>query len=221
MRVHHLDVDPAELAAPDAAAWAGLAAEQSELQGVPIDDQPSGWVRGAYAGGSVGVVPAVEVLAATAGADWLVRLSWDDATSDRAHGDQTFPDAAAIMWPLHPDAVLTTMGSPQAPVALWFWRPDLEGEADELVASGLGTVDPATPDAGRHLSARSIHDGGRWTIVFRRAASVGIADRVDLEAGGGPGRVGFAIWEGSAGERGGFKAASADWQALEPQEVTA
>lgn len=213
MKVHRPDARAGELADPLSTVWSALEAEVVELKGAPLDAQPSRYIREAYAGESVGATERVEVKIAEHGGRLFVHLAWEDAHEDRSHHENAFPDAAAVMFPLSGDARLDSMGSADQPVALWYWRPDLEDEADELVAGGLGTVEPASRNGASTLSARSDHDGHRWSVVLSRETAGG-EDHAELGQGGAS-QVAFAVWEGSVGERGGFKSTSDGWKQLE------
>ena len=197
-----------------------IEAESVVLDPVSIEVQPSRYIRGAYAGHAFGKVREVTVKVAESDGQILVWMSWADQEEDRAHKDNRFPDAAAVMFPLAGDAPIESMGSTDQPVSVWYWRPDLDAQSQELVAVGLGTVDVIEPvevgetTSGGPLAARSSYDDGRWTVVLKRGAASTAADRVDVAPSGAT-KAGFAVWEGSAGERGGFKAASPSWLELE------
>jgi len=214
MKVSYLDVATDDLADPLAVGWSTIDAETVQLDGTSIADQPSRYLRSAYTDDDVGAVHEVDVQVAESGSDLLIRLSWADENEDLAHQDRSFPDAAAAMFPLRGDAPLESMGAEDRPVALWYWRPDLDAEADELVARGLGTVEPIAPGGNDPLSARSCHSDGRWAVVLRRSAAASAADRADLTSTGTP-QMALAVWEGSAGERGGLKSTSLHWHHLD------
>ena len=80
------------------------------------------------------------VRAAHNGERLYFHLSWTDETNDKAIRDtDQFADAAAVLFPVNGDAPLQSMGSPQAPVNAWYWRPDLE-EPFSITAQGTGTT---------------------------------------------------------------------------------
>lgn len=199
---------------PAAQQWAKVAAEEFSLGSTPLHNDPSRYVRGAWAGKSVGAVRSLKVQAAHNGKNIAIRLEWSDATQDADHGDgTTFPDAAGVMFPLKNEADLETMGSKRAPVSTWYWRANLpDGEAQNLVAKGAGTVEPAQSGL---TEARARWDDGRWQVVFTRPLSVpGDGVRFSPKR---PTKVAFAIWEGSSSERAGLKSFSKAWQELEIQ----
>lgn len=209
MKVNRTDEGADTLADPLATTWSGIEAEPVPLAPAPIDNQPSNYIRTAHAGRENATVPEVRAQVAETGGELLVRLTWDDETPEREHQESAFPDAAAVMFPLRGDAPLTSMGSTDQPVALWYWRPDLASEAEELTATGLGTVERVERIEGASfITARSHHEDGRWSVVLRRVREAVAADRVDVA---GASQMAIAVWEGSAGERGGFKSASEHW----------
>ncbi len=194
MKVHRLDVPAGELADPLSDAWSGVEAEVVELGGAPLDDQPSRYIREAYAGESIGAVAEVEVRIAESAGQLLIRLAWDDADEDRSHRENAFPDASAVMFPLQADASVESMGSTEQPVGLWYWRPDLEDEASELVAKGLGSVEPVpAADRGqalRPLLARRRAVDGRVEARRRRPCTRQSRPRRRWGIAGGLRRVG-------------------------------
>jgi DMSO reductase family type II enzyme heme b subunit len=153
----------------------------------------------------------VAVRAAHNGERLYFHLAWTDDTNDAGiHDTDQFADAAAILFPVNGDAPLQSMGSPQAPVNAWYWRPDLEAPLS-VTAQGTGTT-RRTQDP--ELSASGMHDRGEWRVVIRRRLESPTADYVSIVPGV-PSKVGFALWQGANQERGGLKAASLDWEPLE------
>lgn len=217
MKVIQSGEPPERLADPADKAWQGAPAEPVPLAPAPAGAQPSPYVRAAWASAREGAPSQVEVSAArSATGDLFIRLQWDDPDEDRAHAEYRFPDAAAVMFPADADAPLADMGSPEHPVRLWYWRPDLEGECESLTATGLGTVER---NGGRGLSARSTHESGRWTVVFHQDPSAASSGAGGQSGQSGqtvpPTKVAFAVWEGAAGERAGLKSVSQSFHELE------
>ncbi len=214
MKVVKLRLANSTLLDPAAALWKKITAEQVVLGGTPLHKQPSRYVRTAWAGKSVGSVRSLKVQAAHNGKNIAIRLEWLDDSKDLDHGDgAAFPDAAGVLFPLKGEAALESMGSPEAPVNAWFWRANLpEGEAQELIAKGVGTLEPA-PKC--QTEARSRWYRGRWQVVFSRPLSVrGDAVRFSAKKAA---KVAFAIWEGASQERAGLKSFSKGWQELSIQ----
>lgn len=201
MKVIESGEPPESLEDPNGQAWQGLSGETLALGPAPTEGQPSRYIEAAYGSDAPTGASEVEVTAVkSSGGDLLLRLSWPDSDPDTAYGSRKFPDAAAVMFPAEGDAPLTQMGSPDNPVDLWYWRPDLEGECEALVATGLGTVERAEASG---LSAKSAYSDGRWSVVFRNTK------------GEIPAKAAFALWEGGAGQRGGLKSVTGSWQDLE------
>ena len=211
MKVVKLRLANSTLLDPAAAQWKKVAPEQVALGGTPLHKQPSRYVRTAWAGKAVGSVRSLKVQAAHNGKNIAIRLEWQDDSKDLDHGDgTTFPDAAGVLFPLNGEAPLESMGSPEAPVNAWYWRANLpEGEAQELIAKGAGTLEPASKS---QTEARSRWYRGRWQVVLSRPLSVrGDAVRFSTKKDA---KVAFAVWEGSSQERAGLKSFSKSWQDL-------
>jgi mono/diheme cytochrome c family protein len=87
--------------------------------------------------------------------------------------------------------------------------------AASLAAKGLGSTS-FRPKASQLVTARSAHDGGRWTVVLRRPLAAGPEGGVPLEPGARC-SVAFALWDGAARDRNGQKLVSV-WQDLTLEE---
>jgi DMSO reductase family type II enzyme heme b subunit len=81
-----------------------------------------------------------------------------------------------------------------------------------VVAEGLGTT---RATESQPILARSAYAHGVWTVVLARdlAAGAGAGETARL-AGGTSVEIGFAVWEGGNGERGGVKSYSREWRRL-------
>ncbi len=206
-----LDAATSRLLEPDEDAWRQVREETLALEPTPLSAQPSGYVRAAWKGRPHGVTPELSVAAAHNGKAVFFRLHWRDESADEAISDtDRFADAAAVLFPLRDDAPLTSMGSPDQPVNAWYWRPDLEQPLN-VTAAGLGTT-VRQPDGGLEAGAR--HAEGEWAVVISRPFAAR-GDAAAPLAPGRPGKVAFAVWQGSNKERAGLKAATLDWQPLE------
>lgn len=184
------------LSDPNAPGWAGVASETVPLQKVPIEAQPTEYIRVKWADLPYGDTSEVEVKAATDGSSAFVRLEW----AKDAEPNREFHDAAAVMVPTSDTSPANTMGEPGAPVRLWLWQDGLEG---------VRHLDGAGPGAFRNhgtngISAAAASDGGRWAVVFSGSDEA-------LRANG---RLGVAVWNGSNEERAGLGATS-DWVSLD------
>ncbi|MEE8311601.1 MAG: ethylbenzene dehydrogenase-related protein [Candidatus Binatia bacterium] len=199
--------DSKELLDPTAAAWSSIPASDLPLKGTPLGTQPTPYTRTIFKGRKVGAVPGVQLKACHNGQAVFIHLAWTDATENRGEGNGVFPDGAAVIFPVGADAPINTMGSKQLPVNAWQWRADAT-EGQSVVAHGLGTTEPT----GDRVSVQAARAGGRWQVVIARdllGADPGNTS-VSLTPGGTT-RLGIAIWEGSHGERAGFKAYTESW----------
>lgn len=211
VKAQRVTAGDAELLDPGSADWERVRSADLTLQPTPLSAQPSKYIQEKWKEAPYGDTRRVTVRAAHNGERLYFHLSWPDETNDEKIGDtDQFADAAAILFPVKDDAPLQSMGSPQAPVNAWYWRPDLE-EPFSITAQGTGTT-RRTQDP--ELSATGIHARGAWKVVMRRRLASAGEGYVNL----GPemvGKVGFAVWQGSNQERGGLKSATLDWEPLE------
>ncbi|TEU00940.1 MAG: hypothetical protein E3J29_01385 [Dehalococcoidia bacterium] len=214
MKAVKLQLATRTLLNPAAQQWAKVPAEEISLAGTPLHQQPSRYVRAAWAGKPVGAVRFLKVQAAHNGKDIAFRLEWADETENRDHGDgSVFPDAAGILFPLNEDAPLESMGSPEAPVNAWYWRANLpEGEGQNLIAKGAGTAEE-TPKS--FTQARARWTDGRWQVVLARPLTID-GDGIQISPKQST-KVAFAVWEGSSQERAGLKSFSKSWRELDIQ----
>ena len=212
MKAAKLQLATRTLLNPAAQQWAKVPAEEISLAGTPLSEQPSRYVRSAWAGKPVGAVRFLKVQAAHNGKDIAFRLEWADETENKDHGDgSVFPDAAGVLFPLNKDAPLESMGGPKTPVNAWYWRANLpEGEGQNLIARGAGTVQE-TPKS--FAQTRAHRADGRWQVVLARPLTID-GDGVHLSPKQST-KVAFAVWEGSSQERGGLKSFSKHWLDLE------
>lgn len=187
-----------DLTDPTSRAWGAIPATEVALEPVPIDAQPTEYVRNKWAELPYGTVRTVSVAAARNSTQGRVRLEWADDTEPNTE----FPDAAAVFFPLEAgsDAPARTIGTDDAPVAIVYWRSNADG-AKRLVGKGPGRFRPADTDG---VSANAILADGRWSVVLGCPA----------DALGGAGRMGVVVWNGSNEERAGLGATS-DWLTIE------
>ena len=160
-------------ASPDSDLWTRAPAYGLKLSAAPVATvDTSGYVRRAFRKIGVGAtglpaIGSVNVQAAWDGRLLSFRLEWEDLTEDsHAGGATSFPDGAAVMFPVKPGASVMTMGSPEAPVNMWLWQADREAPFDVL-CRGLGTSTRRDP-AASGLSGEGVYAGGRWRVVMSR-----------------------------------------------------
>jgi len=98
-------------------------------------------------------------------------------------------------------------------VNAWFWRGDYEdGKAQNTFAKGLGTTEFSKSSP---IQAKATWQNGTWAVVFARALAVPEQkDEAVQLAEGSAVKIGFAVWEGSNGERAGVKSFSKEWRDL-------
>ncbi len=89
--------------------------------------------------------------------------------------------------------------------------PMRRSSAEDLRAQGFGTL-RARPAAGQEVEASGIYDQGSYRVMFRRRLEPRGSDAVAFIPGTTV-SAGFAIWNGSAGDRDGKKSVSI-WQDL-------
>ena len=109
------------------------------------------------------------------------------------------------------------MGAPDAPVNIWYWNAGSE-EAQNLAAGGFGSTtrfDAKSLKASAHHSA---DQGGYWTVVFSRPLAPEGEYQADLTSLDGL-QMAFAVWQGTDGERDGFKRTTTDWMTLSTGSV--
>lgn len=193
----HLAEVSEDLTDPNAPAWTSVPTTEVALEPVPIDAQPTEYVRIKWADLPYGTVDTVTVAAARSGGQERIRLEWADDTVPNTE----FPDAAAVYFPTDagPDAPARTIGAEGSPVSMVYWRSNAEG-AKQLVCTGPGRFRPAGADP---VGAAAALTDGRWSLVLDCPAGA-------LETG----RVGVVVWNGSNEERAGLGATS-DWLPIE------
>ncbi len=203
-----------QLLDPAAAAWAAIAGESLKMDATPLANQPSEYIKASRDAKQIGKVKNLMVQAAHNGTDVFFRLTWEDESQNTEVTDNNiFPDGCGVLIPLKGgDPPIDEMGSKDFPVNAWFWRADFKDGPRNTVAQGLGsTVFSKTCP----IQAKGLWGQGAWAVVFARALSVPEhkEDAVQLAPGGAV-KIGFAVWEGSNGERAGVKSFSKEWREL-------
>ena len=184
---------------PAAAQWERAPRVNLALRGTEAAEQPSAYVRTAWAGKQVGSIRALAVQAANNRQSLFFRLEWRDNTPDVSYGDgSVFPDAAAVLFAANGDAPLERMGTPAQGIESWYWRANREEYGECLRLHGFATEEPQT---GVTVTTSAHHQDGRWQVVISGP----------LAANGAPPRVAFAVWDGSNQERAGLHSYSPEW----------
>lgn len=138
----------------------------------------------------------------------FVRLAWSDATANMAVKDTgQFLDGAAVQFPVNGKAATTPfMGDAGNAVNIWHWRAD--GQTQNLLAKGFGTLTPVAAEGLTSASART-RDG--WQVVISRPLK---AEEGAALSGRGAMPIAFAVWDGANQERDGLKAVTLEWWQL-------
>jgi DMSO reductase family type II enzyme heme b subunit len=208
------DVDAKALLDMDAKLWSSVKADTLKLEGTPLGMQPTEIIRSSWKDKKIGSVGSVQIQAVHNGEALAFRLEWPLAVPTLSHGDNTsWPDGAAVAFPITPNAPLVTMGAPDNGINAWFWRADNNGVGRQVVAEGIGTSDTLDLEQVR---AHGEYRDGKWIVTIVRALQIESVKPVAQLAAGTTVGFGVAIWDGSHEERGGIKAfTGAVWLDLE------
>jgi len=219
MQCKKLTASREQLLDPVAPAWNSIPGEPLTMAATPLANQPSEYIKASRDEKQIGKVRNLMVQAVHNEQDIFIRLSWEDASENVAITDNNqFPDGCGILMPLnasdaqHPDPPIDEMGSKDAPVNAWFWRADFKDEPRNTIAHGLGTTQFSKKSP---IQSKSTWGNGAWAVVFMRPLAVpDQKDEMTQLAAGKSVKVGFAVWEGSNGERAGVKSFSKEWREL-------
>lgn len=215
MECQKLNATSDQLLDPAGAAWSSVTAETLSLDATPLANQPSGYIKVSRNEREIGKVRSLNFQAAHNGQDIFLRLSWGDENENTTVTDTNmFPDGCGILIPLaEGDPPIDEMGSQQAAVNAWFWRADFQDDkALNQIARGLGTTLPTEESPVR---ARGVWKQGTWAVVFTRPLATPQHENECVQlAPGAAVKIGFAVWEGSNGERAGVKSFSKEWRDL-------
>ncbi|MBI3786221.1 MAG: hypothetical protein HY270_22770 [Deltaproteobacteria bacterium] len=203
-----------QLIDPVAAEWKNVPAEPLKMDATPLANQPSEYIKASRDEKQIGKIRNLLVQAAHNGSDIFFRLTWEDESQNVDITDNNlFPDGCGILMPLNGgDPPIDEMGSKDWPVNAWFWRADFKDVARNTIARGLGTTQFSKQCP---IQVKSTWGNAAWAVVFARPLAVPQqqSETVQLEAGKSV-KIGFAIWEGSNGERAGVKSFSKEWREL-------
>ncbi len=203
-----------QLLDPLSPEWNSIPGESLTMDATPLANQPSEYIKASRDQRQIGKVRNLMVQTAHNGTDVFFRLSWEDASKNIEITDNNmFPDGCGILMPLSGgEPPIDEMGSKDAPVNAWFWRADFNDTARNTVARGLGSTQFSKQCP---IQAKSNWGQGAWAVVFARPLAVPEQkDETVQLAPGATVKVGFAVWEGSNGERAGVKSFSKEWREL-------
>lgn len=200
---------------PAATQWQEVPVEALTMAATPLANQPSEYIKASRDEKKIGQVHNLNVQAAHNGTDIFLRLSWEDSNQDITITDNNvFPDGCGLLMPLtEAETPIDEMGSQDNPVNAWFWRADLEDKPRNMVAKGLGST---VTSKNCPIVAKSAFGPQGWAVVFVRALAVPEQKEESTQLAVGQAvKVGFAVWEGSNGERAGVKSFSKEWRDLQ------
>lgn len=192
---------------PAAARWADVETVEVELVPAPVGLQPTEHIQVMWENRPYGEVETASLRAVHDGTAIAVLLMWADPQPSSGAGE-SFPDGAALAFPVAGEPELMQMGSPEAPLQFIQWKAS-KSEARSVYAKGIGSSVPGTP-VGE--TAKGSWSSGRWAVAFTRRLAGG-ENSANLVPGAAS-QIGIAVWNGSNEERAGIKAVSPDWTAL-------
>lgn len=146
------------------------------------------WVRGVYGDGEI-----------------ALQLEFEDETEN--WGDQSTPDACAIMFTPGDTPATGQMMGHGSGANIWHWLaqvvavseardPASTQQVKELIATGPATQ---TPMESQNVVGVGAYRDGKWQVVFKRS----LESRQDGELAllpGGDRKISFAVWDGAAME---------------------
>lgn len=192
--------------------WREVSGLTIETSATPLANQPSPYIKSTYDEKKIGAVKKITIKGAYTASDIVFCLEWKSETPNLKIEDiNIFPDGIAILWPFKDpeETPIKEMGSKDYPTNSWYWRPDFKEKPKNQVAHGLSTSLYTEESA---LVSDSKWENGTWRVVMGRPLKVK-EEAVNFEPGAKT-AIGFAVWEGANGERGGVKAFSNEWRDL-------
>lgn len=195
--------------------WVNAMKVKIQTTGTPLANQPSPYIKGVYDENKIGAVKELTVASVHNKDHIFFYLEWASDKPNTEIGDiNVFPDGVGVLFPFKNIDMtqIKEMGSKDYPTNAWYWRPDFKERPKNQVGHGLAT---SIYTKKTSVESNSKWENKRWTVVMARSLKArGIDEEtVNFSAGQKIG-VGFAIWEGSNGERGGVKAFSKEWREL-------
>jgi DMSO reductase family type II enzyme heme b subunit len=204
-----------ELLDSTAAFWKKSKQIKVETTATPLANQPSPYIKGVYDESKIGAVKELSLAAVHNSKNVFFYFEWASQKPNLTIEDiNVFPDGLGILFPFKDieKTQIKEMGSKDFPTNAWFWRPDFDEKPKNQVAQGLST---SLYTKKSSIRSHSSWDKNKWCLVMSRPLAVSGPDEeaVQLKPGGQIG-IGFAVWEGNNGERGGVKAFSKEWREL-------
>ncbi|MFP4445886.1 MAG: ethylbenzene dehydrogenase-related protein [Desulfosudaceae bacterium] len=185
-----------------------------ETTATPLANQPSPYIKGVYEEDKIGAVKKFSIKSVHNGKDIFFYFEWDSPNPNTQIADiQVFPDGVALLFPFKDidKTQINEMGSQEYPTNAWYWRPDFEQPKNQI-SHGLSTSIYTDKTS---IKSDSEWTNGKWHVVMGRPLKANRKgeETIDLQPGQKIG-IGFAVWEGGNGERGGVKAFSKEWMEL-------
>lgn len=206
MKAYRIEASDAALLDVDFAGWS-----KAEKNLVDMTPTPLALVKEVSpflaASEGHGAVKRLEASALHNGSVLALRLSWESGRHDRVGDLDSFVDGVGVLYPLAAGAAAVTMGAKGKPTNAWYWKAGAK-EPFDVLAEGFAMAQ-RRPGSASRLSAAARHDGGKWSVVFRRplAAGKGFVGFVP----GVNAKIAFAAWDGANAERSGRKSFSGEF----------
>ena len=141
--------------------------------------------------------------------NFYIRLTWQDDSENKTHAFEKFADSAAVQFAIKGKGITSfMMGSPDAPVNIWYWN-GAKAQSQNLAAGGFGTLSPTEQQA---VKAKASYQNNYWSVVFSRDKAIMGDYQIDLSKQNID--VTFAVWQGNTKQRDGLKATSVNWITL-------
>jgi complex iron-sulfur molybdoenzyme family reductase subunit gamma len=204
-----------ELLDSGSAFWKKSRKTKVETTATPLANQPSPYIKGVYDESKIGAVKELSLSVVHNNKNIFFYFEWASPKPNREIGDiNVFPDGLGVLFPLKDleKTQIKEMGSKEYPTNGWYWRPDFDEKPKNQVAHGLSTTLYTKKSS---IQSHSSWSKNTWCLVMTRPLTIDATDEeaVQLKPGS-PIGIGFAVWEGSNGERGGVKAFSKEWREL-------
>src|SRR5208337_1277778 len=100
---------------PAAPQWANAAQVHLPMMPTPLASQPSPYIRVSWLQRPYGKVRSVKAASLHNGEEIFFLIEWNDPEKNDTLTDSTFPDGAALLFPMRSDAPILTMGDKDHP----------------------------------------------------------------------------------------------------------
>lgn len=149
---------------------------------------------------------------------FMLRLRWSDSTQNITDTFDQFSDGAAVQFALAGGRESSyMMGTPDAPVNIWYWKGGNK-RAQNLAAAGFGSTslleDQNIAATGRYSS----HQNGEWNVVLSGPLNSNSEYQANLN-GNQTIYLSLAVWQGQDKQRDGLKRTTVGWITVEPDNA--